>query len=111
MMTSKTVVKNQIVPAENNNSKSSIEESLAEGIIGVKNYTPESPTKKVFLPWHKPRKQYVRGEQWCKEILKMVDEVLPENNILKYLGLPGDDLLDLRYFHEQICDGKIRFVS
>ena len=106
MMTSKPVIKNESIPAENNDSESSTEESLAEGIIGVKNYIPESPKKKNFLPWHRPRKQYVREVQWCQEILKMVDEVLPENNILKYLGLPGDDLLDLRYFHEQICEPK-----
>lgn len=103
-MPSKPQTKNQHSSERNNASESSSDESLADGIIGVKNYIPESPRKKDFLPWHRPRKQYVRGKQWCQEILKMIDEVLPENNILKYLGLPGDDLLDLRYFHEQICE-------
>ena len=102
MMTSKPVTRDQIIPVENNESDSSNSESLVEGIIGIKNYVPESPKKKDFLPWHRPRKQYVREMQWCREIIEMVDEVLPENNVLKYLGLPGDDLLDLRYFHEKI---------
>jgi len=38
----------------------------------------------------------------------------PEDNTLKYLGLPGIDLLDLRYFHSQICESKnlnLRFLG
>ena len=89
-------------------------ESLSDDIIGVSEYSAEVPQKKEFLPWHRPRKQFVREMQWCDEIIKLVDEVLPENNILKYLGLPGDDLLDLRYFHEKICEPKnlrLRFLG
>ncbi len=82
------------------------DDSHAEDIIGVTQYAPEKPTVKSFLPWHKPRKQFVRKKQWCEQILKLVDEVIPENNILKYLGLPGDDLLDLRYFHKLVCEPK-----
>lgn len=82
------------------------EDSLASDIIGVQEYLPETRKKKNFLPWHRPRKQFVRHAQWVEQINRMVDEVMPENNILKYLGLPGDDLLDLRYFHENICEPK-----
>jgi len=88
--------------------------SLADDIFGIAEYIPETPKKKDFQPWHKPRKQYVRESQWCEEILKMVDEILPENNVLKYLGLPGDDLFDIRFFHEQICvqkNLKIKFLG
>ncbi|MBA4304002.1 MAG: hypothetical protein C0424_07240 [Sphingobacteriaceae bacterium] len=79
--------------------------SLANDIFPVKNYLqPSSPKERDgFQPWHKPRKQYVREKQWCQEIRELFDEHPPENNIFKYLGLPGEDLLDLRYFHDKIC--------
>ena len=78
-------------------------ESTLDEIFGTKVYAPEGRRRLKFLPWHKPRKQYVREMQWCEQIRHMLQETLPDNNVLKYLGLPGDDLLDLRYFHEQIC--------
>lgn len=83
-------------------------------LFGVKEYAPESPKKKDFLPWHKPRKQFVRQAQWCEQINRMIDEIMPDNNVLKYLGLPGDDLLDLRDFHRTICEPKnlhLRFLG
>ena len=55
------------------------------------------------MPWHKPRKQYVRHYQWCAEINLMLDEAPRPDNTLKYLGLPGSDLLDLRHFHSKVC--------
>jgi len=74
-------------------------------IFGVNNYEADRSVKKVFLPWHKPRKQYVRHEQWTVLIAELLEED-HEKETLKYLGLPGDDLLDLRYFHEKICQPK-----
>lgn len=79
------------------------DENFVSDIIGVNTYALETRKKKDFLPWHKPRKQFVRHRQWVEQINKMVNEIMPENNILKYLGLPGDDLLDLRYFHDHVC--------
>jgi hypothetical protein len=61
-------------------------------------------TKKVFQPWHRPRKHYVREHQWCGEVLKMVKQTPPAGGVLKYLGLPGPDFLDLRHFHSAICE-------
>lgn len=90
------------------------EESLVDGIFGVQEYKLEDRPRKEFLPWHRPRKQFVRHNQWLKQIEKMVEEVMPDNNILKYLGLPGDDLLDLRYFHDNICvpkDLRLKFLG
>jgi hypothetical protein len=88
------------------NPLSSEEKELSSDIFGVSEYAPETPKKKDFLPWHKPRKQFVRQKQWCEQVIKMIDEVMPENNVLKYFGLPGDDLLDLRYFHQHICEPR-----
>lgn len=80
------------------------DEVVASDIFGTTSYEAQARAeKKEFKPWHKPRKQFVRDRQWCNEILELVNEVAPTNNTLTYLGLPGDDLLDLRYFHDQIC--------
>ncbi len=87
-------------------SEQQLNESFAEDLFGVNQYAPELPKKKQFLPWHKPRKHFVRQKQWCGEILKLIEEIKPEDGILRYLGLPGDDLLDLRCFHHNICSPK-----
>jgi len=90
------------------------EESYTDNLFGSANYAPEQPIKKAFLPWHKPRKQFVRDKQWSYQILQLVKEIEPENHQIKYLGLPGDDLLDLRYFHDTICvpnNIKLKFLG
>ena len=97
----------QNLPANNN-------EELADEIFGTATYEAPKPQKKDFLPWHKPRKQFVRHHQWCKQIEALLGEMQPEDNTLKYLGLPGDDLLDLRYFHTQVCEPQklqLRFLG
>lgn len=78
----------------------------ADDIFEAVAYEAAIPEKKTFLAWHKPRKQYVRQFQWCKEIEALLEDIEPEGNTLKYLGLPGDDLLDLRYFHSKICEPR-----
>ncbi|OOW63292.1 hypothetical protein Xlen_02375 [Xanthomonas campestris pv. leeana] len=67
-----------------------------------------SPTR-AFLPWHRPRKQFVRSRQWEGEIQKFFDDFpLEDEAVISYLGLPGVDLLDLRHFHEKICEQRQR---
>jgi hypothetical protein len=86
----------------------------ADDIVPVVTYEAPRPTKKSFLAWHLPRKQYVRHYQWCAQIDSMLDDSPPEDGTLKYLGLPGVDLLDLRYFHRQVCEAreiKLRFLG
>jgi hypothetical protein len=57
-----------------------------------------------FEPWHRPRKQYVRRCQWAKEIKDLVRDLeLEEGDVLRYLTLPGKDLLDIRYLADTIC--------
>lgn len=80
------------------------EKGLADGIVEAVTYeAPEPVLKKDFLAWHRPRKQYVRYHQWRLEIEKMIDAEPESYSILKYFGLPATDLLDLRYFHDEIC--------
>ncbi len=71
--------------------------------------------KKNFLPWHKPRKQYIRSNQWNKIILSLVDALDLKNKTrsLEYLSLPGPDLLDVRSLYTACADKevKIRFTG
>jgi hypothetical protein len=63
---------------------------------------PRSRTK--FKPWHKPRKHYVRINQWCHEtrrLLKILN--VGEGGELRYLGFPGEDLLDVRVL-KGVCE-------
>ena len=90
------------------------EEDFTSDLIGVSEYQFDEPKKKTFLPWHRPRKQFVREKQWAEQIAALVTENVPETGLIKYLGLPGDDLLDLRHFHDTICASKylkIRFLG
>lgn len=91
------------------------EEGHADDIVEMGAYEAPMPTTaKEFLPWHRPRKQYVRHNQWCREILRLVADTPPPDGVLKYLGLPGVDLLDLRYFHSTVCEPKqigLRFLG
>jgi hypothetical protein len=85
--------------------------NLADEIFGVSEYKPEQPVKREFLPWHRPRKQFVRAKQWTKLIDELVNDHTPDDSVIKYLGLPGDDLLDLRFFHENICVKRNLFIK
>lgn len=97
---------NDAVPAE---------EDHADDIVEVVVYEAPMPTSaKPFLPWHRPRKQYIRHHQWCHEIIRMVTDTPPLGGVLKYLGLPGVDLLDLRHFHTAVCEAHqidMRFLG
>lgn len=91
------------------------DEEHADDIVDVVAYeAPMPPAAKEFLPWHRPRKQYVRHHQWCHEIVRMIADKPPVGGMLKYLGLPGVDLLDLRHFHAEVCQAKnvdLRFLG
>jgi hypothetical protein len=71
--------------------------------------------KKNFLPWHKPRKQYIRNNQWNKIILSLVDtlNLKTKTRSLEYLSLPGPDLLDVRALYNACAENevKIRFTG
>lgn len=92
------------------------EEGHADDIFQVDSYEAPMPSqaKGDFLPWHRPRKQYVRHHQWCHEVAKLLKDKPPSEGTLKYLGLPGVDLLDLRHFHSAVCvehGVKLRFLG
>jgi len=63
-----------------------------------------------FLPWHKPRKQWIRARQWALPIATLVDKLkLRElHEPLRYLSLPGPDLLDVRSIRPVCADREIQ---
>ena len=77
-------------------------DEFAEGIVTpIVKYQPLE--KKKFQPWHKPRKQWCRYNQWLLGLSWVIDTADGFNGedsekTFNYLGLPGDDLLDLRLF-------------
>ena len=89
------------------------EDELAADIVSVGQYAVVVPAKKRFLPWHRPRKRFVRHEQWCYQIKQLLNEGHLTDTIT-YFGLPGVDLLDLRCFGDTVCqprDLKLRFLG
>jgi hypothetical protein len=65
------------------------EQSLADDIVGDGTYEASAPEQLKFLPWHRPRKQFVRQRQWSAEIERLLDDCPITDGKLKYLGLPG----------------------
>jgi len=61
--------------------------------------------KKKWKPWHMPRKQWVREKQWVIQISQLIDELNLTDRPLRYLSLPGEDLLDIRVIHG-LCERK-----
>jgi len=53
-------------------------------------------------PWHKPRKQWIRKNQWATLVDELLTSRKPADRPFKYLTLPGDDLFDIRILHE-VC--------
>jgi hypothetical protein len=90
---------------------SDTQDDLAADIVGLPAYEAPRPKQKEFLPWHRPRKQFVRVEQWCVEIGRMLQGRAIAPTSLKYLGLPGIDLLDLRHIYKTLCaPGNLGFA-
>lgn len=98
-----------------------LEEAVADeddmsGIFGEDtDYQAKGVRKaKEFSPWHRPRKQYVREEQWCAAISSLVQNIDFDERSFRYIGLPGNELFDLRTIHELICKPnnlRLRFLG
>ena len=89
------------------------QDDLTAGIFAEFEYSPTRAEPKEFKPWHKPRKQFVRREQ-LTVLLRRLYQTREPRDPLRYLGLPGTDLIDLRYLHEQLCrenDRPLRFLG
>jgi hypothetical protein len=90
------------------------DERTEDDIFSITAYEAPIRERKPFLPWHRPRKHFVRHEQWQLQIENLVNEVQVEQRTIRYLGLPGTDLLDIRHFHRTLCEPKdlmLRFLG
>lgn len=81
-----------------------MEEFDDAGLVGriARRPVVEAPPRRPFQPWHRPRKQWIRRYQWHDSLLEMLREThFPaDGRIMRYLSLPGDDLLDVRVLRE-----------
>jgi len=84
------------------------QDELLEGVYQeIKPALPEEPARE-FKPWHKPRKHYIRIKQWCAEVRRLIKmNNLGEGDVLRYLGFPGEDFLDVRTLHGVCAPAKI----
>lgn len=90
------------------------EDDFLDDLVGPGIYEAATPTPRSFKAWHKPRKQYVREVQWCSSIKQMLPSWELDNGPIRYLTLPGQDLLDIRLIHESVCqatDSGIHFIG
>ncbi|MBA4049993.1 MAG: hypothetical protein C0464_03185 [Cyanobacteria bacterium DS2.008] len=87
------------------NSLPDSDEQIADDVLppSVEQIAVPIELNSVF-PWHRPRKQFVRREQWVKLSSRLIDRVLGTPTLptqldgrheVKYLTLPGLDYLDV----------------
>ncbi|MBK4119347.1 hypothetical protein JHE03_23990, partial [Pluralibacter gergoviae] len=80
------------------------DQNFLDGLFDEIKESPEGrATKSTFSPWHHPRKHLVRLEQWVYFINFLLEKKIKKTEKLKYFSLPGDDLLDVRTIHEEVC--------
>src|SRR4051812_13411813 len=70
---------------------------------------PEPIPLKAFQPWHLPRKQWVRHFQWRECTKRLIDGLQLDDRPLRYLGLPGTELLDLEVLANFCVEKNLRF--
>ena len=67
--------------------------------------------RRSFRPWHKPRKQLVRRRHIDELLIPLLAD---GDGPVRYLGLPGADLLDIRWILNGLCeryDRKLLFMG
>lgn len=79
---------------------------MDDDMFPITAYKAPGRTKRDFEGWHRPRKQFVRHKQWQLQIELLVQAGELEDQTIRYLGLPGTDLLDLRHFYRTLCEPK-----
>jgi hypothetical protein len=82
-----------------------VENGLSDKIAPKKVSHIEPTATKTFKAWHKPRKQWMRCNQWIKEIEALIPHLCLDGRPLRYLSLPGEDMLDIRVLAD-FCQKK-----
>ena len=85
------------------------QDDLLEGIYQTEiKTTLTEPAARKFFPWHKPRKHYLRMHQWCAEVVNLFKiNKYQEGDVIRYLGFPGEDFLDVRALQEICSKSKV----
>jgi len=85
------------------------DDDFSESVLPPEASPLASPEPLKFQPWHKPRKQYIRVEQWLRHINGIVGKLglhnFADGEPLRYMTLPGPDLLDIRMVAD-FCSSK-----
>ena len=100
-------------PTRTSDTSDSTAEEIAADSLPTRVYQPAIPVRlDTIYPWHRPRKQYVRTEQWLNFSRRLIGRELQSGRIvreqndscpeIRYLTLPGIDYLDVRMLSE-VC--------
>lgn len=87
------------------------EKGLAEEIwpaSAPEHAVPEHLPLAEFKSWHLPRKQWVRRVQWFTTTKRLLRKLVLNDRPLRYLGLPGSELLDLEVLAELCAEHQLR---
>lgn len=73
-----------------------------DGVLPKRPAEPNPSAPRVFKPWHRPRKQWVRRFQWRDETVALLTDshFSDDAKIFRYLSMPGEDLLDIRVLRD-----------
>ena len=84
--------------------------SFLEELLQAEPEHPKPQAKNKFFGWHKPRKHWVRRNQWQAEAFKLIGQLslAQRQRPLAYVSLPGPDLLDVRAMHQVCVDAGIK---
>jgi hypothetical protein len=79
-------------------------------LLGVSPTSFEPSQKRGFKPWHKPRKHWIRENQWAKNCRDLMTTSNAAENEFRYLSLPGPDLLDVRFIAQTCAEANKRLL-
>lgn len=90
----------------------SSDDLVSSAYSGISTDFAKVEQKKSFQPWHLPRKHYCRLKQWAHHTQKLQRELKiyrpTQERPLRYLTLPGDELLDIRVLSRVMKNAGIK---
>ncbi len=80
-------------------------DSNAEDLFPLDKISDDAGHERELKPWHKPRKQWIRANQWAAIVRTLAEDLNLTDRPFKYLTLPGEDMFDIRVLHD-VCEQK-----
>lgn len=89
------------------------EADVISELLGTSPTTFVSHKQREFKPWHKPRKHWIRENQWGKNCGDLMATFTATEDEFRYLSLPGPDLLDVRFILQTCANAnkRLRFLG